>query len=325
MQTVIDSVKSVMSTATSATDNNSVPEQFKKGWTPDADKGKEVQGGDDSRPPGKQHVMPETPIDDVYADGTPYKGADKLKGKVCLTTGGDSGIGRAFAILAAIEGAENAIVYLPKEEKDAQDTKEYIKKKTGKEILLLPYDVKSEANCIKSVEETVAKFGRLDVLFNNAAQQLQNDDILTLDSKQWEDTFQVNVHSHFYFAKAALPHLEKQKGNIIVNCSINAFIGRPDLLDYTSTKGALVSFVRGLSNQIVGSKQVRVNGVAPGPILTPLVTSTFSRENISQTDGTPIGRPGQPVEVATCCIFLASQDASYVTGQIIHCNGGTPE
>ncbi|GAA6019146.1 hypothetical protein JCM11491_002863 [Sporobolomyces phaffii] len=313
-----------MSTSTST--SNTAPEQFQKGWKPDADAGKDAQGGDDSRPPGKQHTMPETPIDDIYPDGTPYRGADKLKGKVCLTTGGDSGIGRAFAILAAIEGAEHAIVYLAKEEKDAKDTQAYIKEKTGKEILLLPYDLKEEANCIKAVEETVAKFGRLDVLFNNAAQQLQNNDILTLDSQQWRDTFDVNVHSFFYISKCAIPHLRKQKGSsIICNASINAFIGREDLLDYTSTKGAIVSFARGLSNQIVGKTGIRVNCVAPGPILTPLVTSTFSRENISQTDGTPIGRIGQPIEVATCCIFLASQDASYVTGQVLHCNGGTPE
>ncbi|GAA5985715.1 hypothetical protein JCM5350_007467 [Sporobolomyces pararoseus] len=326
MQSAVEALKSVMSTS-SNTDNssNQAPEQFNKGWKPDADKGKEAQGGDDSRPPGKQHVMPETPIDDIYADGTPYKAADKLKGKVCLTTGGDSGIGRAFVILAAMEGAENAIVYLPQEEKDAKDTQAYVKEKTGKEILLLPYDVKVEENCIKCVEETVAKFGRLDVLFNNAAQQLQNNDILTLDSKQFTDTFEVNMFSFFFFSKAAIPHLKKNKGSSIINnASINAFIGRPDLLDYTSTKGGCVAFTRALSNQIVGKYGVRVNGVAPGPILTPLVTSTFTRENISQTDGTPIGRPGQPIEVATCCIFLASQDASYVTGQMIHCNGGTP-
>lgn len=315
MQAVVDTFKSAMS-------SNTVPEQFQKGFVPDADKGKDAQGGDDSRPPGKQHVMPETPIDDIYADGTPYKGADKLKGRVVLTTGGDSGIGRAFTILATLEGAEAAIVYLPQEEKDARDTQAYVKEKTGKEILLLAYDVKVEANCIKAVEETVSKFGRLDVLFNNAAQQLQNEDILSLDSKQWEDTFQVNMHSYFYFSKAAIPHLLKNKGSSIINnASINAYIGRPDLLDYTSTKGAIVAFTRGLSNQKIG-EGLRVNAVAPGPILTPLVTSTFSRENISQTDGTPMGRPGQPIEVAAVCIFLASQDSSFMSGQTLHVDGG---
>ncbi|GAA6064559.1 hypothetical protein JCM10212_006205 [Sporobolomyces blumeae] len=321
MQPVIDTLKNIMSSSDSQ-QAQSVPEQYQKGWTPDADKGKEAQGGDDSRPPGKQHTMPEKPIDDVYPDGTPYKGADKLKGKVVLTTGGDSGIGRAFTILATMEGADAAIVYLPKEEKDAKDTQAYVKEKTGKDILLLPYDVKVEANCIKCIEETVNKFGRLDVLFNNAAQQLQNEDILTLDSKQWEDTFQVNMHSYFYCAKAAIPHLKKNPGSSIINnASINAYIGRPDLLDYTSTKGAIVSFTRGLSNQLMPDGP-RVNALAPGPILTPLVTSTFSRENISQTDSTPMGRPGQPIEVASCAIFLASRDASQVTGQTIHCSGG---
>lgn len=160
--------------------------------------------------------------------------------------------------------SRSAIVYLPKEEKDAKDTQAYIREKTGKETLLLPYDVKEEANCIECIEKTVAKFGRLDVLFNNAAQQLQNDDVLTLPSSQWEDTFQVNVHSFFYMSKHAIPHLSKQKGSsIICNASINAGIGRPDLLDYTSTKGAIISFARGLSNQIVGKTGIRVNCVAP--------------------------------------------------------------
>ncbi|GAA5872035.1 hypothetical protein JCM1840_004776 [Sporobolomyces johnsonii] len=303
----------------------STPEQFKQGWQPDVEKAKAAQGGDDSRPPGKQAPMPENPIDDVYPDGSPYKPADKLKGKVALTTGGDSGIGRAFTILASMEGAETAIVYLPEEEEDAKNTQKYVKEKTGREVLLLALDLKQEANCKKAVEEVISKFGRLDVLFNNAAQQLQNNDVLTLDSKQWEDTFQLNMHHMFYMVKAAIPHLQKNKGaSIINNASINAFIGRPDLLDYTSTKGAIVSFTRGLSNQIVEKTGIRVNAVAPGPILTPLVTSTFDKENISHFNETTMGRAGQPVEVATCVIFLASQDSSFVTGQIIHCNGGTP-
>ncbi|GAA5906249.1 hypothetical protein JCM6882_006086 [Rhodosporidiobolus microsporus] len=297
--------------------------QFEQGYKPDPAAEKAAQGGDDSRPPGKQHVMQDTPVDDVYADGTHYRAARKLEGKVVLITGGDSGIGRATAILAALEGANVAIVYLPEEQKDADDVKVAIATKAPqREVLLLPLDLKSESNCIQAVEKTVAKFGRMDVLFNNAAQQLENKDITTLDSKQWEDTFQVNIHSYYYMSKAAVPHLLKQKGSSIVNnASVNAFIGRPDLLDYTSTKGAIVAFTRALANQ-QAEKGLRVNAIAPGPIVTPLVPSTFSKENLEGVNAVPLGRPGQPVECAAPVIFLASQDASYVTGLTLHVNGG---
>ncbi|GAA5983391.1 hypothetical protein JCM11641_007833 [Rhodosporidiobolus odoratus] len=299
--------------------------QFEQGYAPDANAEKEAQGGDDSRPPGQQHTMVEQPIDDVFPDGTPYKPVGKFEGKVWLITGGDSGIGRAAAILAAMEGANVSIVYLPEEQKDAESVKEYIAVKTGGQarVLLQALDLKAESNCILAVDRTVQEFGRLDVLFNNSAQQLQNEDILTLDSKQWEDTFQVNIHHIFYTCKAAIPHLKKNKGSSIINnASVNAFVGRPDLLDYTSTKGAIVSFTRGLSNQIVTKTGIRVNAVAPGPIVTPLVSSTFSRDNIAQTNSGPMERPGQPIEVAAPVIFLASQDASYVTGLTLHVNGG---
>jgi len=283
----------------------------------------EFKDSQDSRP-GKQHTMPDKPIDDMYPDGTPYLSANRLAGKVALVTGGDSGIGRAAVVLFALEGADSAIVYLESEQKDAEDTRDYVKKRTNGErkVHLIPSDVKSEENCIKAVEETVKTLGRIDILFNNAAQQLENSDILTLDSKQWEDTFAVNIHPYFYFAKAVIPHM--QPGSAIVNnASINAYIGRPDLLDYTSTKGAIVAFTRGLSNQIVGSKQIRVNAIAPGPIITPLIPATFSGENIKGVNMTPIGRPGQPIECATAVVFLVSRDASFITGQTIHCNGGS--
>ncbi|GAA6015843.1 hypothetical protein JCM10207_008815 [Rhodosporidiobolus poonsookiae] len=286
---------------------------------------KQQQGGEDSRPPGQQHKMQTEIIDDVYADGKPYKGSGKLEGKVLLITGGDSGIGRATAILAAIEGAKGVtLVYLAEEQKDAEDVKQYIAAKApSTQVLLLPLDLKSESNCVQAVEATVKEFGRLDILFNNAAQQLENQDILTLDSKQWEDTFQINMNSYFYCAKAAIPHLKQNKGaNIVNNASVNAFIGRPDLLDYTSTKGAIVSFTRALSNQIVGKTGIRVNAVAPGAIITPLVPATFSTENLGGLDSCPMGRPGQPIEIAAPVIFLASQDASYVTGCTLHANGG---
>ncbi|GAA5867843.1 hypothetical protein JCM8547_003393 [Rhodosporidiobolus lusitaniae] len=316
MSGIADTIKSTVESVTGST-----PSQYERGYAPNAEAEVAAQGGKDARPPGKQYALAETPIDDVYADGKPYRGVGKLEGKAVLITGGDSGIGRATAILAAIEGANVAIAYLPAEQKDAESVKEYIAQKTGKQTLLLPLDLKAESNCIQAVDRTVQEFGRLDVLFNNAAQQLQNESILTLDSKQWEDTFQVNIHHAFYTSKAAVPHLEKTKGTIIINASVNAFIGRPDLLDYTSTKGALVAFMRGLANQLA-EKDIRVNAVAPGPIYTPLVTSTFTAENIKGVKDGPLGRPGQPFEIAAPVIFLASQDASYITGNTLHINGG---
>ncbi|KAG0657431.1 hypothetical protein C6P46_006505 [Rhodotorula mucilaginosa] len=344
MQAAADTLKAaVTGEKTSATGLK----EYQRGYKPDPKGEKEAQGGEGSRPPGKQTVMLDQPLDDILADGSLYKGTGKFEGKVWLISGGDSGIGRSAAILAAYEGANVAIVYLPQEQKDAENVRDYINEKTSglRKTLLLPLDLKSEANCIKAVQETVANFGRLDVLFNNAAQQLENQDLLTLDSKQWEDTFQLNMvrhspspdpqsfgriliaancllqHSFFYMTKAAVPHLQKVKGSIVNNASVNAFIGRPDLLDYTSTKGAIVSFTRGCANQLA-SKDIRVNAVAPGPIVTPLVHSTFSADNIAGVNSGPLERPGQPVEVATGVIFLASNLASYITGNTLHINGG---
>ncbi|GAA5987537.1 hypothetical protein JCM10908_001998 [Rhodotorula pacifica] len=320
MQAAADTIKAaVTGEKTSATGLK----EYQRGYKPEPKAEKEAQGGEGSRPPGKQSVMIDQPLDDILADGSLYKGTGKFEGKVWLITGGDSGIGRSAAILAAYEGANVAIVYLPQEQQDAENVRNYINEKTQgiRKTLLLPLDLKSEANCIKAVQDTVANFGRLDVLFNNAAQQLENHDLLTLDSKQWEDTFQLNMHSFFYMTKAAVPHLQKVKGSIVNNASVNAFVGRPDLLDYTSTKGAIVSFTRGCANQLA-SKDIRVNAVAPGPIVTPLVHSTFSAENIAGVNSGPLERPGQPVEVATGVIFLASNLASYVTGNTLHINGG---
>ncbi|KPV74325.1 uncharacterized protein RHOBADRAFT_65203 [Rhodotorula graminis WP1] len=323
MQATAQAVKDVLSSDDSSS-SKPKPGQFDRGYQPDPTASKESQGGDDSRPPGVQHTMPDTLVDDVLANGTPYKPVGKFEGRVWLITGGDSGIGRATAILAALEGANVSIVYLSAEQKDAEDTRDYITQKTQgrSQVLLLPMDVKLEANAIKAVDATVSNFGRIDVLFLNAAQQLENHDITTLESKQWEDTFQVNMHHMFYFSKAALPHLKKNKGaNIVTNASVNAFIGRPDLLDYTSTKGSIVAFTRALANQ-QAEHGIRVNTVAPGPIVTPLVPATFGKENLSQLNSGPLGRPGQPIEIAAPVIFLASWDASYVTGVTIHVSGG---
>ncbi|KAJ3876660.1 NAD(P)-binding protein [Lentinula edodes] len=281
--------------------------------------------------PGKQYRFPNDlkPIDDVYANGKPYKGSGKLEGKVAWISGGDSGIGRATAILFALEGADMTIVFKDGEEKDAEDTRNYIRQKTNntRTIHLVSADLRNESNCINAIQSHLSHFSnQLDILVNNAAQQLENADtqMAGLTASQWEDTFALNIHSYFHITKAALPHMPRG-GSIINMASINAFVGRDDLLDYTSTKGAVVSFTRGLSNQVVGEKGIRVNAICPGPIWTPLVPSTFSKSNVgefSSGGGVPIGRAGQPVEVATCCVFLASEDSSYISGNMIHPNGG---
>ncbi|KAJ3867485.1 NAD-binding protein [Lentinula novae-zelandiae] len=266
---------------------------------------------------------------DVYANGKPYKGSGKLEGKVAWISGGDSGIGRATAILFALEGADMTLVFKDGEEKDAEDTKNYIRQKTNntRTIHLVSADLRNESNCINAIQSHLSHFSnQLDILVNNAAQQLENADtqMAGLTASQWEDTFALNIHSYFHITKAALPHMPRG-GSIINMASINAFVGRDDLLDYTSTKGAVVSFTRGLSNQVVGEKGIRVNAICPGPIWTPLVPSTFSKSNVeefSSGGGVPMGRAGQPVEVATCCVFLASEDSSYISGNMIHPNGG---
>jgi len=248
-----------------------------------------------------------------------YKAAGKLKGRKALITGGDSGIGAASAVLFAREGADSTIVYLPDEEKDAQDTKKRVEE-LGAKCYLYATDLTDRENCKKSVEFALEKMGGIDILFNNAAYQMMCEDIQDLPEDQWVHTFNINIHSYFYMAKYALPHM-KSGSTIVNNASINAYIGRPDLLDYTSTKGAIVSFTRGLSNQYV-SKGIRVNAVAPGPVWTPLIPSTMSDEAQKQFTS-PMGRPAQPSEIATCVVFLASSDSSCVSGQTIHCNGGT--
>ncbi|KAK1149607.1 putative PKS/NRPS-like protein biosynthetic cluster [Aspergillus melleus] len=248
-----------------------------------------------------------------------YKSANKLEGKRAIITGGDSGIGRAIAILYALEGASSLIVYLPEEEKDAQETKKRVEE-AGRQCHLLAADLTKKENCQKVVDHALKTLGGIDILVNNAAYQNMIPDIHDLTEDQWEHTFDVNIHPYFYLSKYALPHLHN--GSAIINCaSINAYIGRPDLLDYTSTKGAIVSFTRGLSNQVIG-KGIRVNAVCPGPVWTPLIPATMTSEAMDQFHGVPIGRPAQPSEIATCFVFLASQDSSYISGQSLHPNGG---
>ncbi|KAL1880522.1 hypothetical protein VTK73DRAFT_5722 [Phialemonium thermophilum] len=249
-----------------------------------------------------------------------YKGVGKLKGRNAIITGGDSGIGRATAYLFAHEGANVLIAYLPEEEKDAKETKKRVEE-IGQKCYLFPTQLQDRNNCKKLVDEAVKVFGgKIDILFNNAATQTVVEDIQDLSEDQWVNTFNNNMHPYFFVSKYALPHM-KPGATIINNTSINAYIGRPDLLDYTSTKGAIVSFTRGLSNQYV-SRGIRVNAVAPGPVWTPLIPSTMGEDKQKQFTS-PMGRPIQPSEIATCVVFLASAESSALSGQVLHCNGGT--
>lgn len=265
--------------------------------------------------PGKEHKM--IPEPEIVKKS--YKRSGKLKGKVALITGGDSGIGRSVAVHFAMEGADIAIAYL-EEKKDAEDTQRMVKEH-GVGCLLLKGDVKKEAFCKKMVNKTVETFGSLNILVNNAAMQFPKKKPEEVDGKQVRMTFETNIFPFFYTTQEALKHLKK--GDSIINTtSVTAYRGSNHLLDYSSTKGAIVSYTRSLSNMLA-EKEIRVNGVAPGPIWTPLIPSTFEGEDLTQFgQDTPMKRAGQPSEVGPAYVFLASEDATYITGQIIHINGG---
>lgn len=243
----------------------------------------------------------------------------KLKNKVALITGADSGIGKATALLFAQEGADIAIAYLS-ETKDAKDTQREIEK-MGRKCLLIKGDLGKEKHCQKTVEKTVKEFGKLDILVNNAGNHWEAETIEDITTKQLMDTFHSNVFSVFWLTKYAMKHLKK--GSCIINTvSVTAYRGSDHLMDYAATKGALLSFTRSLSANLA-EKGIRVNGVAPGPIWTPLIASTLTPKKVAEFGSdTPMKRAGQPNEVATCYLFLASEDASYITGQIMHPNGG---
>lgn len=248
-----------------------------------------------------------------------YQGSGKLKGKVALITGGDSGIGRAVALIYAKEGADVAIAYL-NEHQDAKKTREDVEQE-GQRCLLIAGDIGEEPFCQQAVQETIGTFGKLDILVNNAAEQHPQESIEDITKEQLERTFRTNIFSMFYLTKAALPHL-KEGSTIINTTSVTAYKGNPQLLDYSTTKGAIVAFTRSLSQSLV-EKGIRVNGVAPGPIWTPLIPSTFSEEKVASFGKqVPMQRAGQPEEVAPSYVFLASDDSSYMSGQILHPNGG---
>ncbi|HET8838229.1 MAG TPA: SDR family oxidoreductase [Flavobacteriaceae bacterium] len=248
---------------------------------------------------------------------TNYKGSEKLKGKIALITGGDSGIGRSVAVHFAREGADIAIVYL-KEDEDAAKTKELVEKE-GQKCLVIEGDLKEEKFCKSCVKKCVDHFNGLNIVVNNAAVQFPKNSIENISSEQLQKTFETNIYPYFYIVKEALPHLKKD--DVIINTtSVTAYRGSAHLLDYSSTKGAILTFSRSLSGMLA-KKKIRVNAVAPGPIWTPLIPATFDDVTKFGQD-TPLGRAGQPSEVAPAYVFLACGDSSYITGQTIHVNGG---
>lgn len=265
--------------------------------------------------PGKQHNMNATP-ETIRED---YKGSGKLKNKVALITGGDSGIGKSVAVHFAREGAHVAIIYL-KEDKDAENTKNAVEKEKGK-CFLIKGDIKDQNFCQNAVKQTIKKFGKLNVVVNNAAMQFPEEKFEDIMTKNLHATFETNIYSFFYITKAAIEHL--QKGDTIINTtSVTAYRGSGHLIDYASTKGAIVAFTRSLSG-LLAEKEIRVNAVAPGPIWTPLIPATFDEKNVKDFGkNVPLGRPGQPSEVGPAYVFLACKDSSYMTGQVIHINGG---
>jgi len=248
-----------------------------------------------------------------------YKGSGKLKDKVALITGGDSGIGRSVAVLFAREGARVTIVYLSEEE-DAKKTESLVEKE-GQECLLVKGDVAQKKTAAKAVDETMKKFGRLNILVNNAAIQVPQQSLLDISEAQLEMTFRTNIFGYFFMAQASLPHLTE--GDVIINTtSVTAYRGSHHLLDYSATKGAIVAFTRSLAINLA-EKGIRVNGVAPGPVWTPLIPSSFDASEVKSFGGdVPLGRPGQPEEIAPAYVYLASNDSSYMTGQVLHPNGG---
>lgn len=250
-----------------------------------------------------------------------YVGSGRLSGKIALITGADSGIGRAVAIAFAREGADVAVAYL-NEHEDAQETARWVEQ-AGRQCLLLPGDIAEKAHCQALVDKTVERFGRIDVLVNNAAFQMTHENFEDIPDDEWVMTFDVNITAIFRLCQAAIKHM--RPGSSIINTSsVNSDMPKPTLLAYATTKGAIANFTGGLA-QMLGPKEIRVNSVAPGPIWTPLIVSTMPEEEVQNFGGnTPLGRPGQPVEVAPIYVLLASDQASYITGQRYGVTGGKP-
>jgi NAD(P)-dependent dehydrogenase (short-subunit alcohol dehydrogenase family) len=293
-------------------------------------------GGKEKAPPQGQQKQPLSPMPaqhqkkpGIEARITPrpeyeaplYRGSDKLRDKVAIVTGGDSGIGRAVAVLYAREGADVAIIYLEEEKVDAEETRDAVERE-GRRCLLIPGDVTDSKFCRRAVEQTVRLYGRLDVLVNNAAFQQHQEGLEELSEEQWDKTFRTNIYGYFYMAKAALPHLKP--GSSIVNCgSITGLEGSKKLLDYSATKGAIHAFTKSLAQNLV-ERGVRVNCVAPGPVWTPLNVSDKPAKEVAEFGAdTPMKRPAQPEEIAPAFVFFASEaDSSYITGEVLTLLGG---
>lgn len=277
------------------------------------------------RPVGVQADMERKPEGATVQEGDEdfghYKPAGKLVGKKAIVTGGDSGIGRAAAVMFAMEGADVAIVYVSEEQVDAEKTKKLITA-TGQQCLLLPQDIRDEQGCNRVIDEVVRAFGRIDILVNNASVMYDQPSITDITTEQFDRTMKTNIYGTFFLTRAAVPHIPKG-GSIIVTASQVAYAGPPSLLDYSMTKGAQVAMVRSLSNQLL-PKGIRVNAVCPGPVWTPLQPAAMDKEKMKtwHNSPAPIGRIGQPSELGPAYVFLASQDGSFVSGQSIHVNGG---
>lgn len=293
--------------------NSAVTQRFKA--MQKANPKKKLRKPQSQHRPGEEYKMKPEPV----SEDTHARSSGKLEQKVALITGGDSGIGKAVAILFAKEGADVAISYL-REQHDARDTQKEVEK-FGRQCILIPGDIQKEGHCVAIVKKTIKAFGRIDILVNNAAVQYRAASLEEISSKNLLHTFRVNILAMFWITKAALKHIPK--GGVIINTtSVTAYRGSGGLIDYSSTKGAIVSFTRSLSANLANNG-IRVNAVAPGPIWTPLIVSSFDRKKVSQFGSeVPLKRAGQPSEVAPSYLFLASDDSSYMTGQVLHPNGG---
>lgn len=270
------------------------------------------------QPPGLESEMEVAP--DFGEES--YRGSGKLNGKAAIITGGDSGIGRAVALAFAREGADVLISYLEVEEEDAQETRRVVEE-AGKRCVTMPGDIGEEEQCQKIVERAINEFGKIDILVNNAAFQMSHEGIEDLPSEEIEKTFRTNIFAMFYLCKAALPKIG-EGGSIINTASIQAYEPDPSLMAYAATKGAIVNFTKSLNKQAV-EKGIRVNAVAPGPVWTPLIPSTMPPEKVENFgEQTPMKRPAQPSELAPVYVFLASADASYISGETIGVTGGKP-
>lgn len=284
--------------------------------------------------PDQKYPVPPFPKQEQTAPGTEdqlqpkadhgeesYVGCNKLVDKIAVITGGDSGIGKAVAIAFAREGADVVISYLSDQEsKDAEDTARYVEE-AGRKVMLIKGDIRSEKHCQKIISQTVKKFGRIDILVNNAAFQMSREKLQDIPAEEWLKTFDTNIHAMYYLAKAAEEHM-KPGSSIINTTSVNAYSPSPGLLPYAATKGAIQNFTANLAQiLLMQGKGIRVNAVAPGPIWTPLIPSTMPDAHVFGQD-TPMGRPGQPVEVSPAYVFLASAEASYIAGATLPVTGG---